>query len=236
MKATGAGLLARSEEHLHERYVLGALAPKNDPDWVGPWDCAELAAWLIYQAGAGLYGCNRDHGDPATADAGTVYFNRDARYLGKIIAPAAAAGSPGALLLRVAAGSQCGHIVISDGKGGTVEAHSHLTGVIRDVVSGRRWTMGIMVPGIEYQGPPADWVPFIKPPAVLYRLTAPPMQGQGIRKLQYRLRDLGYLFDPADGIYGPQTMAAVLAFQRSRSLVADGECGPRTLAALEISL
>jgi len=37
---------------------------------------------------------------------------------------------------------------------------------------------------------------------------------------------------PADGVFGPQTKAAVQAFQRTNGLTADGVVGPRTLAAL----
>lgn len=36
----------------------------------------------------------------------------------------------------------------------------------------------------------------------------------------------------ADGIYGPKTMAAVLAYQAAKGLGADGICGPKTWAAL----
>jgi len=38
-----------------------------------------------------------------------------------------------------------------------------------------------------------------------------------------------------DGIYGPQTRAAVVRFQRANGLLADGIAGPQTLAALGIA-
>jgi lipoprotein-anchoring transpeptidase ErfK/SrfK len=51
--------------------------------------------------------------------------------------------------------------------------------------------------------------------------------------VQSRLRELGYLLGPADGVRGQQTVAAVMAFQRVNGLGVDGVVGPRTLAALE---
>jgi hypothetical protein len=51
--------------------------------------------------------------------------------------------------------------------------------------------------------------------------------------VQSRLRELGYLVGPADGVAGQQTGAAVMAFQRVNGLGVDGVIGPRTLAALE---
>jgi peptidoglycan hydrolase-like protein with peptidoglycan-binding domain len=53
-------------------------------------------------------------------------------------------------------------------------------------------------------------------------------RGSGVEALQRALRV------PADGIYGPRTVAAVRAFQRREGLAEDGVAGPRTQAALEL--
>jgi len=55
-------------------------------------------------------------------------------------------------------------------------------------------------------------------------------------KVQQRLNELGA--NPplvVDGVFGPKTRNAVIAFQTSRGLVGDGIVGPKTLAALGIT-
>ncbi len=65
------------------------------------------------------------------------------------------------------------------------------------------------------------------PPATLGRGAT----GQAVRELQQLLRDHGQAIT-VDGQFGPQTDAAVRAFQRSQGLTPDGLAGPKTLAAL----
>src|SRR6266542_4338317 len=64
------------------------------------------------------------------------------------------------------------------------------------------------------------------------RLTKPHRSGPSIRKLQQRLKALGYDTDGVDGDFGPATDAAVKQFQRDHGLTADGVVGPATTAAL----
>jgi peptidoglycan L-alanyl-D-glutamate endopeptidase CwlK len=56
--------------------------------------------------------------------------------------------------------------------------------------------------------------------------------GSDVAKLQAQLQDLGFSPGPIDGNFGPATEAAVLAFQKSMELLADGIAGPRTQGAL----
>ena len=61
---------------------------------------------------------------------------------------------------------------------------------------------------------------------------APGESGAGVAWLQRALGLLGHYADPPSGLYDEATMAAVLAFQRSRGLPADGIVGPDTKLAL----
>jgi N-acetylmuramoyl-L-alanine amidase len=234
MAPTGQAVLQLATQHLGEAYHLGMLVPKDNPAWTGPWDCAEFASWLIFQTSDILYGCNNDAGNPATADAYTGFWDQDARNLGHIVPIEEAARIPGAAILRVPPARGIGHVVISDGKGGTVEAHSANDGVVALMLSDRRWDMGILVPGIEYsRKPPVEVTP---PTEEIYRLRMPPMFGDEVRKIQRKLKEAGFSPGAIDGVFGPHTRSAVVAFQLSAGLVADGEVGPVTAAALKVKL
>lgn len=230
----GSQLLALARQHLGEKYVLGVLVPKDNAAWKGPWDCAEFASWVVFQATGQLYGCSDDSTQPSVADAYTGFWQQDAQRLGQIVSVELASRTAGAFVLRTPQHGAVGHIVISDGKGGTVEAHSSKYGVIASKLAKRRWDKGIFVPGIQYTQGPAVKVP--TPIGVIYRLTAPLMVGEKIREIQKKLKTAGFDCGGADGIFGPQTHAAVVAFQLTSKLVADGEVGPLTARALRIRL
>ncbi len=234
MPATGNDLLQLASRHINEKYQLGIEVPKDNANWTGPWDCAQFASRVGFQVSGVLYGCFNDLGNPATADAYTGYWDRDAAVLGHIVTIEEAGRTPGAAVLRRPQAGSIGHIVFSDGTGGTVEAHSHADGVIKSHLAGRRWDMGILIPEITYQPGASITVP---PPATtIFRLTLPPMSGPVVQQIQTNLKQKG--FDPGtiDGVFGPHTQAAVTALQLTLGLTPDGEVGPTTAKALGISL
>lgn len=58
-------------------------------------------------------------------------------------------------------------------------------------------------------------------------------KGEAVREVQETLISRGYLDGSADGIFGPKTEAAVLAFQKDNGLDATGIVGEATYAALK---
>lgn len=53
-------------------------------------------------------------------------------------------------------------------------------------------------------------------------------EGADVRKLQNKLKDLGYYAGTVDGKYGDGTEASVMAFQQRNNLRVDGKAGPAT--------
>lgn len=57
-------------------------------------------------------------------------------------------------------------------------------------------------------------------------------RGSEVRQIQTKLRQLGYYKGSIDGIFGSDTKKAVISFQKSCGLTADGVAGPKTLLYL----
>lgn len=56
-----------------------------------------------------------------------------------------------------------------------------------------------------------------------------------VRTIQHLLADAGYAPGPADGIYGPKTRAAIIAYQRKMELTPDGLITGELVASLQES-
>ncbi|OKJ17591.1 amidase [Streptomyces sp. CB00316] len=65
-----------------------------------------------------------------------------------------------------------------------------------------------------------------------YTLQQSGSSGPQVKAIQQLLNAQGYAAGTADGIFGPDTKSATQAFQRARSLTADGAVGPKTWTAL----
>lgn len=63
-------------------------------------------------------------------------------------------------------------------------------------------------------------------------LRSPMTRGDDVTELQQRLGSLGFDAGYVDGIFGPDTQAAVRLFQRNQGVNADGMVGAETVAAL----
>ncbi len=67
---------------------------------------------------------------------------------------------------------------------------------------------------------------------LLYHKSSPMLRGDDVAELQQRLGALGFDAGRVDGIFGPETAAALESFQRNAGLPSDGIFGPDCLAAL----
>lgn len=65
-------------------------------------------------------------------------------------------------------------------------------------------------------------------------LRRPMIRGEDVAELQSRLNSLGFDSGKVDGIYGPQTEAAVLDFQHNRHLAEDGRVGPEVVTEIHL--
>lgn len=59
-------------------------------------------------------------------------------------------------------------------------------------------------------------------------------RGDEVTQIQQKLKNWGYYTGSVDGIFGPQTTAAVRLFQERNGLAVDGIAGPKTLEAMGI--
>lgn len=223
-----------AESRLGERY-LNVTVPKNNPDWHGPWDCAEFSCWVAYQSVKRLFGCVDNNADPALAEAYSGAWSRDAVNGALIVGDFDTAMiTPGMIVMREPpfAGAM-GHVCVSDGKGGVIEAAGVAVGVRRGPLQGRLWHHFAKLPGVQYDHPVTP-PPVANPLPVLLQYREPWFAHPLVGKVQRALKKAGYHPGPIDNAYGPNTVIAVQAFQRANRLIADGVVGPKTAKKLGV--
>jgi hypothetical protein len=216
-----------------EKYV-NVLVPKDNPNWHGPWDCAEFASWVVYQCTGKLYGCTNNNGKAATTEAYSVAWVRDAENgILSIVSQADANVIPGVILLRrPPMPGHMGHVAISSGKGKTIEAAGVNLGVREGKIEGRQWHYCVKVPEVAYSASGPAVIP--KPMPFLLSLSQPPISGPIVKKIKQALKEAGVDPGEVNDIYDDHATVAVYAFQKMNKLVADGVVGPATAKKLKV--
>lgn len=242
---TGDELVALAKTQIGKPYVLGANVDLTSAD-PPIFDCAEFLSWLTYQATKQLRGCLDNHVPVARAEPYSAAWAQDIRTgVVESISIDEAIRTAGAVLARAPTKGRMGHVALSDGDGGTVEAHSTRRGVIAGQARRRPWTHAGLIPGIEYGEPDALIYGHVEP-AVL-RIGD---RGADVQELQEALVRRYELLSAAgfgafDGLnpgapdarFGPRTRAAVYAWQVARGLAQSGEVtvGGETAMSLGLS-
>ena len=128
-----------------------------------------------------------------------------------------------------------------------MEARGFNYGVVKTKVSQRPWAYWYQCPYIDYiDGAPVEPAPSQEQPSptpeptpvtdsgrlLRYKKGQKMLRGEDVAAVQNRLITLGYKPGKVDGIYGPITEAAVIAFQTAVAIEADGIVGPVTRSAL----
>ena len=128
----------------------------------------------------------------------------------------------------------------ADGNFGTVTAEAvyafqKANGLMRDGVAGNATLNKIYGSSATAATPTPSSTPNVVDATIQIATNATLKQGDvssTVKSMQQRLIELGYLTGKADGNFGAQTYAALVAFQRANALNADGVAGQKTLEAL----
>lgn len=225
---TGRQFIDLASRHLGQKYVLGAKVPFENPNYKGPWDCAEFISYIVYQAAGIKVGIQGD-------ESYTGYWANEIGKQCKKISISEAAQTPGAILLRPPGfkGISIGHIVFSDGNAGTIEAKSSKENVCKSVIKGRYWDCGLLINNISYTINPDFKFDYTNPPFNFY-VTNPLMEHAIVEETKTKLQQLNIYHGSIDNRYDTETALAVSNYQRIKGLVVDGVLGKDTLKSLQV--
>ena len=241
MAFRGEDVIEIGSTRVGQKYVLGAQVPLNNPNWKGPWDCAEFTSWCAYQAYQIIFGAGNTS-NVSKAEPYSGSWATDAKKRGTVIGWKEALKIPGAALIRAPSG-KIGHVAFSMGDNDrTLEARGAAYGVgIFKGAAKRAWSMGCLLPGVEYTSGKKGLV--VTPAAVAPTpfadeylwLKAPKFKDARVVAVQSALRAKGIDPGPIDGELGPMTNAAIVTFQIVKGLAVDGVVGEETAEALTLA-
>ena len=132
-----------------------------------------------------------------------------------------------------------GHVGVSIGNGEHIELKGFADDSERGKVAGRGWTSWAQLPFVDYEGEGSTKVPDVNIYKLGGRTLKRGSKGNDVAELQAALVAMGYDCgtygsgkDGVDGDYGRTTEAAVKSFQTDADVEIDGIYGPESHAAL----
>jgi len=189
-----------------------SMTVKYGSRWIGRRvaDCSGLFSWAFKELGGYMY-----HGS-------NTMWNKYCTSKGKL--QSGITIRPGTAVFLVNSAGSRHHVGLFIGNDIVIEAKGTAYGVVTSKLS--HWDEWGELIGVDYTNEGSETVV-----ATLHKGD----KGEDVRVLQNKLLALGYGLPKygADGSYGAETTAAVMAFQTDKGLMVDGVCGPITQAALE---
>ncbi len=234
MASNGQAIIDLGRTRIGQKYVFGVTVPLDNPDWKGPWDCAEFASWCAYQCYGLIFGAGAT--EFARANPYSGYWLKEAKTRGRMISWRDALKIPGAALIRAPHAGVIGHVAFAVGDGeSTLEARGAKYGVgeFSDAKT-RAWTIGCLLPDVAYAEMPIARKPARLPKGHFW-LKRPNFKGPEIVALQRALSSAGFDPGPVDGVFGPFVNAALLAFQEHKGIDVDGVFGREAASALNLT-
>jgi cell wall-associated NlpC family hydrolase len=189
-----------------------SMTVKYGSRWIGKRvaDCSGLFSWAFKELGGYMYHGSNTMWNKYCTSKGTLQSGITIR--------------PGTAVFLVNSAGSRHHVGLFIGNDTVIEAKGTAYGVVTSKLS--HWDEWGELTGVDYTNEGSETVV-----ATLRKGD----KGEDVRVLQTKLLALGYGLpkNGADGSYGAETTAAVMAFQTDKGLVADGICGPITQAVLD---
>lgn len=189
-----------------------SMTVKYGSRWIGKRvaDCSGLFSWAFKELAGYMYHGSNTMWNKYCTSKGTLQSGTTLH--------------PGTAVFLVNSAGSRHHVGLFIGNDTVIEAKGTAYGVVTSKLS--HWDEWGELTGVDYTNEGSETVV-----ATLRKGD----KSEAVRVLQNKLLALGYGLPKygADGSYGPETTAAVMAFQTDKGLMVDGVCGPITQAALE---